>query len=220
MSGAWHILSDTERRRAYDEDLDDQLLEAELRRDTPRCRKCGGVALVGFMLCVRCGLAERVRESSRSPKDAREQAPKPAGKTPKDPRAPKSTKTPKKRRPPKTSPEQQRYEAEVEHLGDPDFYDDLIGRRRVEDYASGTGKYDGDSLLEALISEASIRSAFEGRPPKSADVSQKGSTIVFSDGDGSEIRLHVDPDALKDMSRNLRTADRLLRQIRRLFGSR
>lgn len=220
MSAAWHVLSDPERRNVYDEELDEQMLESELRRDAPKCRKCGAPSLPGFTLCVRCSLAERVRGSAKAHKDAKDPGPKPPHGAAKGPRAPKSTKAPpKKRRPPKTSPEQQRYEAEVEHLGNPDFYEDLIGHRRAEDYASGTGKYDGDSLLEALISEASIRSAFEGRPP-SAGVSQRGSTIVFSDSEGSEVRLHVDPDALKDMSRNLRTADRLLRQIRRLFGGR
>jgi len=207
-SAAWNVLSDTERRRAYDTERDEIEFERTAHARTARCTSCGEPAVRGMPLCLRCAIAARLRQKKAK---APHQAPPPASPPPPKPKK-------KKRTPPKTTPEQQRYEEEVERLTDPDFYDDVIGSRHADHYAAGTGNLDGDSLLEVLMSDASIRSAFEGNKKPAGSVSREGSTIVFSDGQGSKIRLHIDPEALTDLGKNLRTAERVLRSIRRLFS--
>ena len=222
-SAAWNTLSDLERRQAYDREWDQQEAERAARARMAPCESCGEPAVYGLRFCLRCGIIERLHQQRvrNDRRRAREAEARSVREKEEAERQAEARRT-KRRRGPKKAPRGPTSYAmgsePVEPTPDPDFYDDVIGDRTAAHYAAGTGNLDGDSLLEVLMSEASIRYAFEGTKKPVGTVAREGSSFVFADGQGSQIRLHIDPDALRDLGKNLKTAERLLRTIRRLFG--
>lgn len=113
---------------------------------------------------------------------------------------------------PKTSPYQQRMEAEYGWVGDPANFDEMMGRA-PEDYSAMTGQVSADQLLQALLAEAALRSC-RTRGTPSAKVSVEISV-------NPELRVVLDEDGIQQMReavRQLKRAEGVLGRLRRWIG--
>lgn len=193
-SEAWAALRSEEGRAEYD---------AQLRQSRiPTCPGCGKpFDARGGLYCPLCTLAKAPkRKEARPPRPA--PSPPPASPRP-PPHAsfdPFAGETPEHRA---------RREAEEQRIYD---------RTRVYDDINGVHAPSADSLLEALLTDAAIRSGESARSSKKKKQKKQKSRLEVKVSPNFTVALEGEAaETLDDVNSNLRLANRLLKSITRFF---
>jgi hypothetical protein len=93
---------------------------------------------------------------------------------------------------------------------------DVIGRYRLDELlAEAPAGLSSTGLLEALLSEAAIRSSLGAVDPVRERAGQ--TVLSFVHGD-TQVQLRVDPGSIRDVNGTLRSVARVMAAIRRLVG--
>ena len=194
-SVAWGVLRDPDARMVYDEEL--------WVFRTPRCIVCGGPS-PHQGICSLCALATPRNRPPPRPSAAAPMPPTPpTPPTPKTPATPATPANPKK--PPKPPRAPRPPKPPKPQAPDP------IDSTRTWDDINGVVAPDGDSLLEALLADAALRSAVKPRSRKSRlEVHVAPGFTVALEGEAA--------DTLKGVNRNLKLASRILNGVSRFFG--
>jgi curved DNA-binding protein CbpA len=190
-SEAWSVLRSEESRAEYDA----QLRESRI----PTCPNCGKpFDPRGGLYCPLCTLAKapKRKTEARPPRPAA--SPPPPAPPPHPSFDPFAGETPEHRA---------RREAEEQRIYD---------RTRVYDDINGVHAPSADGLLEALLTDAALRSGGSVRPSKKRK--QKKSRLEVKVSPSFTVALEGEAaETLDDVNSNLRLANRLLKSITRFF---
>ena len=162
----------------------------------PPCVQCGGAAIPNQTLCPRCMVLNRVRAETSRPKPPQSE-PRPSPRAAPPPRTTPPPRAAPPRSAPRAAPRKSASPSAREARADARTQAEARKREAWQRWAN-TRVPDSDELLNGIMDEALLVQAAGALPPepKPADALR----------------------ALRDLSSTLGAADKLLRQVRSLFG--
>jgi hypothetical protein len=230
---AYETLSNDERRAVYDTGQAMALLRFAGRA---RCTSCGATAVPGTERCVRCAILEHNRKTAAVVARTRDEMIRLRAELAAAARAANEAKAArvkavalaKRRAREKAARDRERAaraaEDSVETVRakgpsrtlDLGLGSDVIGRYRLDELlAEAPAGLSSTGLLEALLSEAAIRSSLGAVDPVRERAGQ--TVLSFVHGD-TQVQLRVDPGSIRDVNGTLRSVARVMAAIRRLVG--
>jgi ribosomal protein L40E len=212
---AYETLSDEGRRAVYDTEQQMAWLRFEGRT---RCASCGATVGPAADRCVRCAILEHRKKTAEVVARTRAEMVRLQAEMAAE-RATRAEKAKAKAR--ETGRVSQRSippRPKKKPIRTIDFGlgADILGRYRLDDlFVEAPIGLSSTGLLEALLSEAAIRSSLGAVDPARE---RAGQTVVsFTHGD-TQVQLKIDPTTIRDVNGTLRSAARVMAAIRRLVG--